>query len=109
MADTVSVAVVGLGYWGPNLLRNLSELEQVEVAYVCDLDPDRLARFARRYPDVQATDQLSDVLDDPAVDAVIIATPVDTHHTLATRCLAADKHVFVEKPLAPSTALATDL
>src|SRR6059058_1569854 len=104
----VSVAVVGLGYWGPNLLRALFELTDVEVRYICDLEEDRLMRFMKRYPGAKATVDLDDILADPEVDAVIVATPVFTHFDLATRCLRAGKHVFVEKPLASSSAAADE-
>ncbi|MGZ8795565.1 MAG: Gfo/Idh/MocA family protein, partial [Gaiellaceae bacterium] len=77
--EPVRVAVVGLGYWGPNLVRNLRELTQSEVAYVCDLRPDVLKAVARRHPDVMATTDYAVVLDDETVDAVVIATPVSTH------------------------------
>jgi predicted dehydrogenase len=98
----VIFGLVGLGYWGPNLLRVLIEMPGVEVRWVCDLDETRLERYQRRYPSVTATRRFEDVLDDPDVDAVVIATPVFTHHYLASRALEAGKHTFVEKPLAPS-------
>jgi predicted dehydrogenase len=103
------VAVVGLGYWGPNLLRVLFELPDVEVTYACDLDRDRLAKVVRRYPSVEPTTSFDVVLGDPDVDAVLIATPVFTHFELATRALRAGKHTFVEKPLAASSAEAEEL
>ncbi len=103
------LAVVGLGYWGPNLLRVLIERADVDVRWICDTDPLRLARFARRYPSVTATDDLDDVLDDPEVDGVLLATPVFTHYDLARRCLEAGKGTFVEKPLAPSSEQALEL
>jgi predicted dehydrogenase len=102
-------AVVGLGYWGPNLVRNLHELEGAEVAYVCDLREDALAKMSRRYPSVATTTSYADVLADPSVDAVVIATPVSSHHPLAAAALGAGKHVFVEKPLAASAGEAEDL
>jgi predicted dehydrogenase len=105
----ISVAVVGLGYWGPNLLRALFELEDVEVSYVCDLDLDRLERYSRRYPSARATRDVDNVLSDPTVDAVVIATPVFTHFGLASRALMAGKHVFVEKPMASSSSEAGEL
>jgi predicted dehydrogenase len=107
--EPVRVAVVGLGYWGPNLLRVLSENEDVEVAWICDLDRDRLAQQRRRYPGARLTSRVDRVLEDPSVDAVVIATPVGTHYDLASQSLAAGKHTFVEKPLAPSSELADDL
>jgi predicted dehydrogenase len=107
--SAVNVALVGLGYWGPNLLRALFELGDVEVSYICDLDPERLERYARRYPSARATRDLENVLTDPQVDAVVIATPVFSHFGLASRALSAGKHVFVEKPLASSSAEAGEL
>lgn len=98
----VRVGVVGLGYWGPNLLRVLSEQDDVEVAWICDLDAERLRRFARRYPSTTATSSYDDLLADEALDAMVIATPVFTHTDMATRSLNAGKHTFVEKPLAAS-------
>jgi predicted dehydrogenase len=105
----VGVAVVGLGYWGPNLLRVLSENPDVEVRWICDLDRERLQRYRRRYPSARVTTNYDRVLADPEVDAVIVATPVHTHYDLALQALQAGKHAFVEKPLAPSSAMADDL
>jgi predicted dehydrogenase len=99
----VTVGVVGLGYWGPNLLRALFEQHNVDVKYVCDLDPERRERASARYPSVRATADYDNLLNDPQVDAIVIATPVYTHYDLASRALAAGKHTFVEKPLAPSS------
>jgi predicted dehydrogenase len=103
------LAVVGLGYWGPNLVRVLIERTDAELRWICDQDPERLERPARRYPSLRATTNLDDVLEDPEVDAVLFATPVFTHFRLAQRSLEAGKHTFVEKPLAPSTAEALEL
>ena len=104
-----TVAVVGLGYWGPNLVRVLIERTDVELRWICDTDLSRLERFGRRYPSVQLTQDLDEILDDPDLDGVLLATPVFTHYELARRCLEAGKHTFVEKPLAPSTAQADEL
>ncbi len=101
--------VVGLGYWGPNLLRVLQEVADVEVAWICDLDEEQLARVGRRYPAAERTTEVDDVLDDPSVDVVVLATPVFTHFDLAHRALSAGKHTFVEKPLAPSSEKAAEL
>ena len=108
-ARPLGIAVVGLGYWGPNLLRVLADDPGVEVLWICDRDPERLARFHRRHPLARTTAEVDPVLDDPAVEAVVIATPVGSHFELASACLSAGKHVFVEKPLAPSAALADEL
>jgi predicted dehydrogenase len=107
--EPLRVAVVGLGYWGPNLVRNLHEVEDAEVAWICDLNPNALEVIGRRYPAVRRTTNVDDVLSDPSVDAIAIATPVTTHSPLATAALEAGKHVFVEKPLAASSAEATAL
>jgi predicted dehydrogenase len=101
--------VVGLGYWGPNLLRVLADGPEFEVRWMCDVDQSRLERFGRRYPAVRTTRKLEDLLDDTELDAVVIATPVYSHIALATRSLIAGKHTFVEKPLATSTTGAEDL
>jgi predicted dehydrogenase len=108
-ASPVGVGVVGLGYWGPNLLRVLADDAAVTVKWICDSDRERLARFHRRYPATRPTTEFEDVLADPEVEAVVIATPVFTHYELAAASLAAEKHTFVEKPLAPSALLADRL
>jgi predicted dehydrogenase len=104
-----NVAVVGLGYWGPNLMRVLAEQPDVRLAWICDLDHARLAQYVRRYPGTNATSTYQHVLDDPDVDAIVIATPVHSHYELAAQALMAGKHTFVEKPLADSTSRADDL
>jgi predicted dehydrogenase len=101
------LAIVGLGYWGPNLARNLARVG--ELAWACDLSAANRERYGRLYPEARMTDDLDEVLADPAVDAVAIATSVPTHHPLGMRVLAAGKHLFVEKPLALSTAEAREL
>jgi predicted dehydrogenase len=105
----LNVGVVGLGYWGPNLVRVLGENPGVNVGWLCDLDEARRARIGRRSPAAHLTDRFQDLLDDDGLDAVVIATPVFTHVELCTRSLAAGKHTFVEKPLATSGAQATAL
>ncbi len=103
MSDrTVSVALAGLGYWGPNLARNFDDLPGTELAWLCDPDDERRARYAARFPSARASGRFQDVLDDDSVDAVVIATPVVTHAELARQALLAGKHVFVEKPIAVS-------
>jgi predicted dehydrogenase len=108
-APELVVAVVGLGYWGPNLARVLVEQPNVRLKWLCDLEPQRLERFGRRYPSCAQTSDLDHVLADDEVDAVFLATPVFTHFELATAALEAGKHTFVEKPLAPSVEEATGL
>ena len=90
------IGVVGLNYWGPNLVRNFDGL--AELTWLCDLDEAHLRPVADRYPHARATTELDDLLADDTLDAVVIATPVPTHHALAKRALEAGKHVFVEKP-----------
>jgi predicted dehydrogenase len=98
----ISVGVIGYGYWGPNLVRNFAEMENTRVARVCDLSPKRLELVRRRYPTVPVGTDWRELIADPAVDAVVIATPVSTHFELAMGALRAGKHVLVEKPLAAS-------
>lgn len=105
----IKLGLVGLGYWGPSLLRALFDLPAVEVVWICDLDAERLERYGRRYPSASRTRRIDDILADDQVDAVVIATPVFTHYYLASRCLQAGKHTFVEKPLAASASEADDL
>jgi predicted dehydrogenase len=107
--EPVRVAVVGVGYWGPNLVRNLVEHEGAEVACVCDRDHAALARVQNRYPWIPTTTNIDLVLRDDGVEASAIATPVSTHGPLARGALSAGKHVLVEKPLAASAAEAVDL
>jgi predicted dehydrogenase len=90
------VAVAGLGYWGPNLARNFDEL--ADLRWLCEASPEKLARLEQRYPHARATARFEDVLADPQLDAVVVATPVPTHYPLARLALEAGKHVFVEKP-----------
>jgi len=100
----VGVAVVGYGYWGPNLVRNFADLDEAQVVSVSDLDPVKLALVQRRHAGVKVTAEFRDLLTDPRVDAVIVATPVHTHYELALAALKAGKHVLVEKPLARTSA-----
>ncbi|HEV8686966.1 MAG TPA: Gfo/Idh/MocA family oxidoreductase [Gaiellaceae bacterium] len=93
---TVPIAVAGLGHWGKNLVRNFDEI--ADLRYLVDLDPSLRESFAHRHPHARVTAELDDALDDPEIEAVVIATPVPTHYALAKRALEAGKHVFVEKP-----------
>ncbi|HEY6630824.1 MAG TPA: Gfo/Idh/MocA family oxidoreductase [Rhizobiaceae bacterium] len=99
----IGVAVAGYGYWGPNLVRNLYETPGVRLIAVCDLKKERLATVSSRYPSVTITDDFEELLHNPAVDAVAIATPVSTHFRLAMSALRAGKHIFVEKPMAATS------
>ena len=105
----LKVAIVGCGYWGQNLVRNFSELDEAEVKAVCDFDLTALARIKRRYPTVELKPNFQDVVNDPRIDAIVLATPVSTHYPFARKALLAGKHVLVEKPLATSTTQVLDL
>ncbi|MBA2568456.1 MAG: Gfo/Idh/MocA family oxidoreductase, partial [Actinobacteria bacterium] len=104
---SIRIGHAGLGYWGPNLARNFGEL--ADLRWICDLAPDLLADQAARYPGARTTCDFEDLLSDPELDAVTIATPVVTHYELAKRALQAGKHVFVEKPPAQSSTEAEEL
>ncbi len=105
----VGVAVVGAGYWGPNLARNFLACPQVDLLWVCDLDKERAARAVGPRSTVGVTEELATVLDDPRVEAVAVATPAWTHFEVALACLEAGRHVLVEKPFASSVAEAEKL
>ncbi|HZU90371.1 MAG TPA: Gfo/Idh/MocA family oxidoreductase [Stellaceae bacterium] len=105
----VGVAVIGYGYWGPNLVRNFAGAEEARVVAVSDLDPEKLALVGRRHPDVAVTTEFRDLLQDGRIDAVVIATPVNTHYELALAALRAGKHVLIEKPLAETSEQARRL
>jgi predicted dehydrogenase len=102
--DSLRIAVVGLGYWGPNLARNFNAIPGCELAWLCDASPDSLARVGASFPAARLTAEVGEVLADPSVDAVALATPVPTHADLAVRVLEAGNHCFVEKPLAQTVA-----
>ncbi|HXB15888.1 MAG TPA: Gfo/Idh/MocA family oxidoreductase [Solirubrobacteraceae bacterium] len=100
----VRVAVVGLGYWGPNLARNLAAIPGCELVWLCDASEQARERVAPAFPDARLTADLEGVLADETLDAVVLATPVPSHAELAVAVLEAGKHCFVEKPLATSAA-----
>jgi len=108
-ARPLGIALIGHGYWGPNLLRNYMELSEPEVKWVCDLRPEQLAKVGARFPGIQLTEDYSEVFADPAVDAVLVATPISTHHAIAKAALEAGKHVFVEKPMTSDPGDAREL
>jgi predicted dehydrogenase len=105
----MKIAVVGLGYWGPNLARNLISILGPRNVVVCDKDSARIERFKENYPNVEHTTDLDAVLSNEEIDGVVLATPISTHGTLGCTVLSAGKHLFVEKPLAESVAAAKKL
>jgi len=95
----ITIGVIGYGYWGPNLVRNFSEAAGARVGFVTDLHPERLSQAAARYPAIKVSTDYRDLINDAAVDAVAVATPVSSHFELAMAALRAGKHVLVEKPM----------
>ena len=105
----IGVGVVGYGYWGPNLVRNFWQLPDADLRWVCDTRADRLAGARAHYPSVRTTENYADLLADPKVDAIAVATPVSSHFSVAMEALRAGKHVLVEKPMTASSAQAERL
>ncbi|MDE2262994.1 MAG: Gfo/Idh/MocA family oxidoreductase [Gammaproteobacteria bacterium] len=105
----INIGVVGYGYWGPNLVRNFAELSEAAVTVVADADPRKLAAVQRRYPAARTTTDAQELLRDPAVDAVAIATPVGSHFELGMAALRAGKHLWLEKPMTETSLQARKL
>jgi predicted dehydrogenase len=108
-ASALRIGVIGYGYWGPNIVRNLSGLESCEIAAICDKNTAALKRVTRAYPGVRATTDFSEVLRSPDIDAIAVITPVWTHFELAKAALENGKHVFVEKPFTSTSQQAEQL
>ena len=108
MSET-TIGIVGLGYWGPNLLRNFSQLDNCNVKVCCDLNPDSLKKASTQYPGIQTTDNYDTLLEDSEIQAMVIATSAVTHHKLVKQAILHGKHVFVEKPLTLSIGEAAEL
>jgi predicted dehydrogenase len=106
---TIRVGVVGCGYWGPNLIRNLRQATDCHLATLCDLSEDRLRHMRKLYPDLSTTGRFEDLLEDVELEAVVIATPARFHFEMAKAALYAGKHVFIEKPMARTTAECEEL
>lgn len=102
-SSTIGIAIVGAGYWGPNLIRNFNNLHDCRIKWVCDKKSGRLHYVHQKWPYITLTESYEEVLRDHSVDAIIIATPVSTHYPLGISALKAGKHVFIEKPLARTT------
>ena len=100
----VRVGIAGLGYWGPNLARNFAAIAGCETAWLCDTSQAAREKLARTFPSARTTGNLQDLLEDPELDAIVLATPVPTHAELAVAVARAGKHCFVEKPLATTAA-----
>ena len=105
----IKIGVIGYGYWGPNLVRTFAEAQLGTVAAVSDLDPKKLAIVNKRYPAVRTTNDFQDILRDPEIDAVAIATPVSTHFEFGMAALKAGKHVWLEKPMTETSLQARKL
>jgi predicted dehydrogenase len=105
----IRVGVIGYGYWGPNIVRNLHGLDSTRVEMVCDMSPKALARVRKAYPGIRTASDPSEVLRSPEIDAVAVITPVWTHYELAKKALENGKHVFIEKPFTSSAAQAEEL
>jgi predicted dehydrogenase len=103
------VGVIGYGYWGPNLVRNFSALEQAKVEIICDQNPSALKRAVKAYPGVTAVSNADEIMGSKEIDAVVIATPVSSHYDLAKRALQHEKHIFIEKPFTSSVAQSEEL
>jgi predicted dehydrogenase len=108
-SKSVRTGVVGLGYWGPNLARNIADNTRSELTWLCDPRADALLAAGRRHLGANTTTSVETMLADPELDAVAIVTPISTHYDLALAALEAGKHVLIEKPLAASSAQALDL
>ena len=107
--NTLKLGVVGCGYWGPNLVRNLRQAPDCHLKTLCDTSEQRLAHMRRLHPEVATTHQFSDLLQDPELNAIVVATPVRFHYEMAKAALSAGKHVFIEKPMARSEAESEEL
>ncbi len=105
----IRTAVIGYGYWGPNLVRNVIERPDLEFAGLCELDATRAAAFSAKVPGATVFTDLAQVVSNPDIDAVLVATPPHTHHPIVAQALRGGKHVLVEKPLAKTSAQARDL
>lgn len=105
----MKAAVIGTGYWGPNLIRNFLMLDEVESVVACDLDEGRLAKMQKLFHGIETATSYDAVIERPDIDIVVIATPVSTHHEIAKKALLAGKHCFIEKPMTASVAEAEEL
>ncbi len=107
--NKIKIGIIGIGYWGPNLVRNFNQLKNVEIASICDLNLAKLENIKGLYSPVKFTENFRDILQDPEIKAVVIATPLKSHFELVKEALLASKDVLVEKPMTESTAKAEEL
>jgi predicted dehydrogenase len=105
----IRMAVLGYGYWGPNIVRNFSSTEGVQVEVVCDSSPDALQRLKKSHPAINTTTDCNEVLKSPYIDAIAVVTPVSTHYELAKKALQEGKHIFIEKPFTATCSQAEEL
>src|SRR5688500_18890821 len=103
------IGVIGFGYWGPNLVRNFNNVAACSVEYVCELRVDRLEAASKVSPKIKTTRDVNEIINNPKIDAVVIATPVFTHFDLAKKILNSGKHVLIEKPMTASSEEAVEL
>ena len=109
MNKKITIAQIGLGNWGKNLFKNFSLLSDCQMKYGCDLDPEIIEAYTRDYPQARFTNNYEQVLADPAVEAIVVATPAPAHFKLAKMALEKGKHVFVEKPITLDVGHADEL
>ena len=105
----MKAAVIGAGYWGPNLIRNFLSHDDIDAVVACDRDEDRLAKMRKSFYGIETAMGHEEIIDRTDIDIVVIATPVSTHHEIAKRALLAGKHCFIEKPMTASVAEAEEL
>ena len=105
----IRIGVIGYGYWGPNLVRNFVEIEGITVASLADLDPKKLETVQKRYPGIKTTTRFEEMINDPSIDAIAVATPVSTHFALGMAALKAGKHLWMEKPMTETSLQARQL
>ena len=105
----MNIGVIGCGYWGPNLIRNLKEISEANLDYICDIDGNKLIAMKKKYPSLKITKDYQMILNDSSIDAVVIALPVSKHYSIAKEALLKNKHVLVEKPLTASVSESEEL
>ena len=105
----LNIAIVGVGYWGPNLVRNFISLKNVNIGAVCDINAERLDFLKSRYPSLNTVSDYDDLIKNEKINAIVLATPIETHYDLAKKALLAGKHVFIEKPITLNSYKAEEL